>query len=95
MNLKIDAPEGMTVGSMVLVAWDVAASERKGVLGLEAGYFEGRVTGIKGNKITIHLWYGPTYDPPDQIAVIDLETGLDSVDNGVVSEVILNPRQRG
>ena len=95
MNLKIEAPEGIKVGSMVLVAWDVAASERKGVLGLEAGDFEGRVTGIKGNRITVHFWYGPTYDPPEQTAVIDLESGLDSVDGGVVSEIKMNPRKRG
>ena|ERR1035438_2827617 len=93
-DLKLDLPEGTKVGSIVLVSWDVAASARKGVLGMMPGVFEGRVTGIKGNKITVHFWYGPECDPQEDIVVIDLETGLDSTEHGVVSEIILKPRKR-
>jgi hypothetical protein len=79
----------MKVGSIVLVAWDIAASERRGVIGLEPDFCEGRVTGIKGSKVTIHFWYGFGFDPQEEIVVIDLESGLDSVDRGVVREIVM------
>jgi hypothetical protein len=88
LNSKLDLPDGMKVGSIILAKWDVAASARQGVH-LMPGPFEGRVIGIKGNKITVRFEYGRECDPQEDTVVIDLETGLDSVDHGVVSEIVL------
>jgi hypothetical protein len=87
--MKLDLPAGAEPGSIVLVTWNIGASERAGVVGLEPGPWEGRITGIKGHRVTVHFTYEPTYDPPEETLVIDLENAIDEKYHGIVSDIEL------
>jgi hypothetical protein len=82
--MKLDLPEGAKVGSILDVTY--GGSEDW----VEDGTFDGRLLGIKGNRLTIHFTY-ENYDPPEETLVVNLETGMDEKHKAVVTDIQLRP----
>jgi hypothetical protein len=82
--MKLEFPEGAKVGDIVSVTWHPSGA---GVV--VPGTYDGRLLGIKGNRLTIHFVYVGDYDPPEETIVVNLETGLDENDHVRVSDVQL------
>jgi hypothetical protein len=82
MSSKLDLPDGAKVGSILEITW--SGSEAS----IEPGTYEGRLIGIKGQRITVRCYYEG--DEPETV-VINLETGIDETCHARVSNVRLRP----
>jgi hypothetical protein len=85
MTAKLDLPEGAEAGRILEVTY--GGSEDW----VEHGTFEGKLLGIKGNRLTIHFTYENYDDPPEETLVVNLETGMDETYNVTVTDIQLRP----
>jgi hypothetical protein len=83
MTTKLDLPEGAKVGSILDVTYGGTEDW------IDHGTFEGRLIGLKNNRVTIHFTYEPYDDPPEETLVINLETGMDEIYGVVVTDIQL------
>ena len=87
-RLKLELPEGATVGSIVLVTWDVTASAEASAPNLEPGAQEGRIIEIEGHRVTCKFeWPDPDIVRNPLITTIDLVTAEDSHWGGIVESI--------
>lgn len=86
MTPKLELPAGAHVGSILEVTHAPSKVER-----LIPGTHEGKLLGIKGNRITVRFIYLPAcdYDPPEETLVINLETGMDETNHAPISDIEL------
>ena len=86
MALKL--PKGCQVGSVVEVAWDVAATEKRSGHVVYEGYFDARIIALDGPLCKLHFNYNPpdgVYEGPmEEDITVDLSTGLDKTYDGVI-----------
>ena len=69
--MRLEFPEGAKIGDILSVTWSPLGD---GIV--ETGTHDGRLSGIKASRLTVHFVYG-FYDPPEETIVINLETGMD------------------
>jgi hypothetical protein len=86
MTLKLS--EGCQVGSVVEVAWDVAATEKRSGHIVYEGYFDARIIALDGPLCKLHFNYNPpdgVYEGPmEEDITVNLSTGFDDKYDGVV-----------
>jgi hypothetical protein len=89
MALKL--PKGCHVGSVVEVAWDVAATARRSGHIVYDGYFDAKVIALDHLHCQLHFNYNPPdgeYEGPmEEDITIDLSTGIDDAYDGVVIDI--------
>jgi hypothetical protein len=89
MALKL--PTGYGIGNVVEVAWDVEATEKRSGHIVYEGYFDARIIALDGPLCKLHFDYNPpdgVYDGPmEEDIVVNLDTGIDDVYDGVVFDI--------
>ena len=63
MTLKL--PKGRQVGTVVEVAWDVVATEKRSGHIVYEGYFDARIIALDGPLCKLHF----DYNPPDGVVI--------------------------
>ena len=86
MAEALDFPEGAVPGSVLEVSYGGPEES------IEPGVYDGKLLGVKGNRITVRFVYRGS-DAPETV-VINLETGEDETCHAVVSDVRLKPASK-
>jgi hypothetical protein len=84
MARRLDLPEGTQVGTLLSVTWGGSESS------IVPGVYEGRVIGIKGNRVTLRFEYA---GEPAETVVVNLDTGMDEIYHARVTDI--QPVHRG
>lgn len=86
--MALQLPKGCKVGSVVEVAWDVAATKKRSGHVVYHGYFDAKIIALDGPLCKFHFNYNPPdgvyKGPMEEDITVDLSTGLDDTYDGVV-----------